>query len=69
MQDVTNHNQYGSVVPQNNVKILTEVLEKVAQDGVLSELNFAVEKFAQESFSYEVWARKLNEYLTDLLTR
>lgn len=52
-----------------NVKTLTEVLEKVAQDGALSELNFAVEKFAQENFSYEVWTRKLNEYLTNLLTK
>lgn len=52
-----------------NVKTLTEVLEKVAQDGALSELNFVVEKFAQESFSYEVWTQKLNEYLTNLLTK
>lgn len=69
VQEVTNHNQYGSIVPQNNVNILTEVLEKIAQDGALSELNFAVEKFAQESFSYDVWTKKLDEYLTDLLTR
>lgn len=69
VQDVTNHGQYGSIVPQNNVKILTEVLEKVAQDGELNELNFAVERFARDNFSYDVWTKKLDEYLTDLLAR
>lgn len=69
VQDVTNHGQYGSIVPQNNVKILTEVLEKVAQDGELSELNFAVECFAHDNFSYDVWAKNLDKYLTDLLAK
>ena len=59
----------GIVVPQEDVDELVVALEKTAADEKLPCLCQDVERFARDNFSYDVWAKELDGYLTDLLTR
>lgn len=59
----------GIVVPQEDVDALVAALEKAAADEKLPCLCQEVERFARDNFSYDVWAKELDGYLTDLLTR
>lgn len=69
IDDLTKDRRYGMVSPQEDVIALTEALEKIAGEEKLAVLSQSVEHFVRDNFSYEVWTKKLDEYLTDLLTR
>lgn len=69
VQDITAHGHHGTIVAQDDVKMLAKTLEKLVQDERLDNMNLAVARFARENFSYDVWTRNLDEYFTRLCTQ
>lgn len=69
VNDLMDDGKYGMISPQEDVAALTAALEKIAGVDNFPRLSQDVEEFARGHFSYGLWIGKLNEYLTNLLTR
>lgn len=64
--DTTNYGQLGTIV-QQNVKSLSQSLISVMENPKLNELNFECQNYARSKFDYYILAKRLNDFLENLI--
>lgn len=60
---MTDHERYGRISKSYKAEDFAKILMNLMQQDLNSK---AISKYAREQYSYEVWTRKLDEYITQL---
>ncbi len=67
VKDITNDGIYGDVISQNDCELLADDIIKRMNDPDLILKGMEIKKYTRNNFSYEYWANRLSQYLSEEL--